>query len=241
MAAGDAVRRLGKRLAPRADGNPSAQPAGAVKLRQAVVSAVSATTADVLLPGDDTVTTAGWIGPQPKVNDTVWVAIVGTAPLVLGVQGAAAEIDQPIVRVTRTTALACADSTWTPVAWDREDTDTTGMHAAGSSGLTILTDGRYQLSGGVGWGAPGAAAVVGRRGCRWVKNGTSLDNGGILLASSPQQNGVYIPARTISVNLVAGDVITLEAFQNNAAALSVSTITASTEGLPNAELRRVGP
>lgn len=87
MPAGDAVRRLGKRIAPRADGNPSLLPASAVKLRQAVVQTVAAATVDVLLPGDDTPTTAGWVGPQPAAGATVWVALAGTVPVVIGGQG----------------------------------------------------------------------------------------------------------------------------------------------------------
>lgn len=85
---GAATRRLGQRLAGRADGTPGRVAGGTLLGRQGTVTAVGTGTVTVLAPEDaDTGDTLdmGYLGPRPRTGDAVLWVTLNTGPWALGV------------------------------------------------------------------------------------------------------------------------------------------------------------
>lgn len=133
-----------------------------------------------------------------------------------------------ITQVRATAATTYANSTWTAVAFATNDIDDDGMHSTvtNTTRLTATRAGRYELAGGVGHTT---ASTAGRRGARWVVNGsaTALPAGAVLEpAINPATSGLAQAARTVVVALAVGDYVELQAFQDSGGSQSTNAANA---------------
>lgn len=122
-------------------------------------------------------------------------------------------------RLRHSVAQAVANGTWTTLAFDGETTDTHGFHDTVTNNPRITVpaglDGYYLVIGDVPWASGGAA----RRWARLMLNGvTNLYEDNKHLGVADFYRNQLVTERA----LVAGDYLTLQAFQNTGAALDVT-------------------
>ncbi|MDG4799058.1 hypothetical protein [Micromonospora sp. WMMD980] len=106
-----------------------------------------------------------------------------------------------------------------------EDLDTANGHSTSSSTsrYVVQTAGWYRLAGGVTFVGNG----TGRRGTRWLKNGTNPVDGGDVLIAAAGTGAGGPPASSPLVLLQAGDYIELQVFQDSGSSLALVTSAAN--------------
>jgi hypothetical protein len=123
-------------------------------------------------------------------------------------------IDAQHMRRTNAVAQTIQHATSTNYLYATQAESTGGMtYTTGTGAITIAVSGRYSISVGVGW----TANATGRRTVVINRNGNSISTsdqaGNAQLATNDQ---------TVTVDLVAGDVITVQLYQNSTAPLDSS-------------------
>lgn len=127
----------------------------------------------------------------------------------------------PIARLRQTSAQSITNNAWQAVNFNAEDIDTDGGHdnATNNTRWTCPRTGWYWIGGGVGF----SPNTTGLRGVRWAVNGTALNGGESLNPTSTSGSvGSRIAARSMLVNLTAGQYLEMECFQNSGGALNAS-------------------
>jgi hypothetical protein len=145
-------------------------------------------------------------------------------------------LDPPGAQVRRTTAQSIPNVTPTVIAFDSEDFDNDTIHSTvtNTSRLTIVTAGRYLISGIIPYDLNG----TGYREARVTKNTVSFINGlrAMIPASGAVATVVALPA--LETPLIAGDFLELSAVQSSGGSLS----TSATNGVfPVLRARWIGP
>jgi hypothetical protein len=151
----------------------------------------------------------------------------GTPKVAITYGGVASFLGQPRARVFRSTATqSIPDATDTEVAFDGETTDVGAMHdnVTNNSRLTVPVggDGTYILSCGIEF----AADATGFRHVRFLKNGATL----LALNTHPNlgASDVVRPSLTTAADLVAGDFVEVQVYQNSGGALDINGTNAYT-------------
>ena len=106
---------------------------------------------------------------------------------------------------------------WSLIDFNTEDFDTHGFHdPAASSRLTVPSgqDGRYLVIGCINFNSH----ATGYRAVNIDKNGSPI---GFMTANAVSGSGTFVPILLV-LPLVAGNYLTVTAFQNSGAALNVS-------------------
>lgn len=142
-------------------------------------------------------------------------------------QAAVAALQAPtIARLRQTVAQSLTNTVWGAITFTTEDVDTAGAHdtVTNPSRWTCPASGWYWIGGGVGF----AANTTGIRGVRFAINGTAVNGSESLAGASPSGSvGNRQPARSMLIQLTAGQYLEMEAFQSSGGALNTSV--ASTE------------
>lgn len=120
---------------------------------------------------------------------------------------------QPSAQMRQTSAQSLSHATFTAITFTTEDYDSHGGHdnATNPSRYTAPIDGQYELSGGVGF----TANASGFRALVWSKNGTRIAGSQTSAAAIGGGASQPMAARTIKVQLVAGDYVELVAYQDS--------------------------
>ncbi len=119
---------------------------------------------------------------------------------------------QPNVRASLAGAFTHDDTgNWKAVLYSAENFDAFDLHnvSSNTSRLTLSPPGRWIVGGGCAF----AANATGQRGLRVSKNGTVVP-GGQFLVDAAAAGTTNLGVANI-VNIVAGDYIELETFQNS--------------------------
>lgn len=127
---------------------------------------------------------------------------------------------RPVCILTKTVAQTLTHNVITDVTWSgalnsEANGDPFGMHAAGSTDVTIPVSGRWLLQANYSW----ATNATGVRQVRFVKNGVSL--AAFNLQAIASFNTQSIAAKV--TYLAAGDVIKVQAYQNSGGNLDILT------------------
>ena len=148
----------------------------------------------------------------------------------------ASHADFPVTRARGTSATSIANNSYTSVNLQTEDFDDDGMHSTSvnTSRFTAQRDGRYLVAGGVGF----SGNTTGRRGARIALNGASVEGTATLLIAT-SASAVAVSTRTAVVEMVVGDYVEVQAFQDSGGALNTST-TSEVQPSLMAEFRGTG-
>jgi hypothetical protein len=120
---------------------------------------------------------------------------------------------QPRAYASAGVATSVPTATWTALALSVDVITPIGISRS-SGAFTVPTTGLYFLSGAIGFAGSAAGTT---RYAEWYKNGASLQ---IVAGSAPVGSAaIYQPAPAALVALAAGDVITLQAYQDSGGAL----------------------
>jgi hypothetical protein len=123
---------------------------------------------------------------------------------------------RPHAMLLRSAAQSINNSAWTTIAWDSEETDADGMHAASATTVSIPFDGFYLIEGAGNF----VANATGARGARLRRNAAVIPGGAAsTLASVAINTSVVTPTRRIYCT--QGDTIDLQVWQSSGAALNV--------------------
>ena len=151
---------------------------------------------------------------------------------VVQLSGSAAPSGVSAARVKRTTNQTITTATITPVDWDTEDFDTDDYWegVTNPDRLTAPTAGKYRVSAILQYGGSASGSL---RQIRFHKNGTQF------ATHSTDPNGAaaaFSMAASTTVDLAAGDYVTVEAYQDSGGNLDLvsntgNTLTASIERL----------
>ncbi len=167
---------------------------------------VDATT-DVVSPITDQLV---WVAAERmmyRYNGSAWVR---TAPFV------------PRAELRQSTLQSIGSSTFTALLFQTEDYDSHNGHAANAAEYVIPTgwSGKYKLRGGMAFDA----AVGGGRQVRWTRNGSPIARGSCAVANDSSVN-LVVPARSITTDCSAGDIIRLEAWHNAGGSINTNVIS----------------
>lgn len=121
-----------------------------------------------------------------------------------------------IARLRTTTAQPIPTGTWTPVNCTNSDFDRFGTFS-GASTYTVSLTGWYEVSGGLTFNGN----TTGQRAICWAQNGNQLNASATATASGNSAIGDALVARTMPVQLNAGDTIGMQAYQNSGSSLTV--------------------
>lgn len=133
-------------------------------------------------------------------------------------------LSPPDCQVRQTVIQSLPNNTWTDVLFDTEDLDPDLWHSTSTNTarITPQTAGIVRLAGGVGF----AGSATGRRGTRWVLNGsgTAISGSSVIVLSSAAV-AMDVPARTLKVTVNGTtDFLTLQAFQDTGGALNTGVV-----------------
>lgn len=144
----------------------------------------------------------------------------------------------PKANLRQTVTQSIPNNAFTTMTFDAEDFDNLSGHdtVTNNSRYTVPTGwgGKYILGGGACF----EINATGARGCAWAKNGALINGSQMMIPSSGSLLTTLIPARSLEVQLAAGDYIELQVYQNSGAALN-SAVSASAQS--NFTIRYDGP
>jgi hypothetical protein len=128
-------------------------------------------------------------------------------------------MNPPTARLTHSATQSATTSTYTAHLFNTETFDTDGIHSTSvnTSRFTIVTTGKYRLSGAIGW----AGNATGRRIQAWYKNGVII-SGGAIAAVATSASSIVLGAPTITAQLTAGDYVELFGWQDSGGALNMN-------------------
>lgn len=123
----------------------------------------------------------------------------------------------PIVSVTNSVNQSITNNSYVAANFDTELVDTDGTHSTVSNTdrLTIVKAGLYMVMPKTHF----IANATGQRACRLTLNG-SVVAGSVTVANNNGTQGVSVLGPTQFLQLVAGDILRMEVWQNSGAALS---------------------
>ena len=181
--------------------------------------------------------------PVPTPLD--WAANAGNSPSAAQFQAGVGDVfkfllDPPRVALRQGTQQSIGTAAYTALTFATEDYDNespTSMHSLTSNQtrITAQTAGTYLLSGKASFGA----SATGRRGLRWLLNGSTPLGGSEVIGPSSPTGTTSVAARTMYVSLGVGDYVELQAYQDSGA--SLLTAVSGTETQCTAEARWMGP
>lgn len=116
------------------------------------------------------------------------------------------------------TIASLGSGNWTAVTFTTEVKDTNNGHSTSTntSRYTCQVAGSYELYGGHRF----AASSSGSRGARFSKNGTVITSSDNLIPATPGGQ-MALSARTTQVDLIVGDYVELEAWQNTGGNIAI--------------------
>lgn len=144
----------------------------------------------------------------------------------------------PKANLRQAVAQSIPNNVFTSLTFDSEDFDVLSLHdtVVNNSRCIIPAGwgGKYRLSGGYCADVNGTNA----RGSAWAKNGAQINGSQTMMQAVATLVGTNIAARTIIVQLVAGDYIELQVYQNSGGALN--TVVAGS-GQSHLSIEYAGP
>ena len=128
----------------------------------------------------------------------------------------------PITQVRQTSVQSLTSGSQSVLLFDAEDVDSSGMHSTSSNTgrATAVYPGWYQFSGGVGI----ATNATGRRGFRFMTNGTTVVPGSPVMYFPASAGQTEVAGRTVLIFLNVGDYVEAQAFQDSGGALNTTVI-----------------
>jgi hypothetical protein len=128
----------------------------------------------------------------------------------------------PRARLVQTVAQSIPNGAFTSVTFDTEPIDSDAGHSTvtNTSRYTCTVDGLYLVSGNYSC----AANATGRRGAALALNGAQVD-GSLTLAVTTATGSPGVPTPTVLIQLVAGNYVELQVYQDSGGALNTSVAT----------------
>jgi hypothetical protein len=127
-------------------------------------------------------------------------------------------MNQGRVVVGLSAAQLIPDNTWTLVTWSTE-TDSGAMYSPSDGQIFARRAGDYQIAAGVDW----EANATGQRGLRLIGNGGVTIQGSTVLVNASGAGKTNLNVSWIH-EMVAGDEVRVEVFQNSGVSLNISDV-----------------
>jgi hypothetical protein len=135
----------------------------------------------------------------------------------------------PVWSLSRGAAQSIPNTTWTLVNWDTDDVDTDNMHDIAVNPFAVRTSkpGLYAVTAKNGMAPVGAPAAGAIRGVRVYHNAVTVKGSSVLAPVGGSTFTTVAVTPTLFIQCALNDVLGVEVFHNNGAALSTSTASAA--------------
>lgn len=143
--------------------------------------------------------------------------------------------NQPTANMRQTVSQSIPNNAFTTLLFDVEDFDNFNGHSivTNTSRYTLQRNGKYMLGGAIGC----LFNASGSRGTLWLQNGVQVNGSQLLLPANGGGLNTIMPARSMPVIGLIGDIIELQGYQNSGAPLG-TTVSGSDQS--SFSIERIG-